>query len=99
MALDLGLLRLVKHRKEFSSLYNRIPLSAMDKQTQAIIKDFGVYFEKFPEANVVNMELFLPVFRSLHPSLKDEDVGAYAKVFGNLGVDLSEDDILGLLKS
>lgn len=71
----------------------------MDKQTQAIIKDFGVYFEKFPEANVVNMELFLPVFRSLHPSLKDEDVGAYAKVFGNLGVDLSEDDKLGLLKS
>ncbi len=89
--IDLNLLRLLKHRGDFYRVKGRIPDSALDPQTRTILKDFGTYFERFPDHTVVDMDNFLPMFRSWHPTLKDEQRNQYEGLFTRAKEDVSQD--------
>ena len=89
--IDLALLRLMKHRKEFFALRGRVPKTAIDTQTLALIEDFGVYFKRAPDAEVVDLTAFLPIFRSLHPTLKGEQLQAFEGIIKRLKEDVEPD--------
>lgn len=89
--IDLNLLRICKHRKEFFRLQGRIPRASMDPQTNHILDDFKVYFDRMPDADVVDMKTFLPIFRARHTSLKDDQVTAYEGIFNSVSQDVQDD--------
>lgn len=87
--LDLGLLRLLKHKDDYLRVVGRIPDSAIDKKTRALLTDFGKYFEKFPEHSRIEMETFLPLFRCWHTTLKPEEAIGFEKILHDAAEDLS----------
>ena len=90
--LDLNLLRIAKHRSDFHKIRGRVPASAMDPQTGAIIADFQHYFEVLPEHEKIDHATFLPIFRARHPSLTAEQRAAFDDILQRaLTVDVAED--------
>lgn len=83
MALDLMLLRIVKKREDFYRVRGRIPDSAIDAQTRALMADYGKFFEKFPDAKEINFDEFLPMFRAWHTTLTDEQRATYEAILRN----------------
>lgn len=90
MAVDLAILKLLKYRKDFRRVHGRIPASSMNKETVAILDDFGKYFERFPEAEHVDMETFTPLFRAWHSTLTDEQRKMFETVLNNAEEDVPE---------
>lgn len=72
MSLDLTILRFIKHRAAYKALAPQIPLKAMDQVTQALVKDFGVFFRDFPEAQTIDPTAFNILLRQLHPTMDEE---------------------------
>lgn len=87
--LDLTLLRIVKRRDDYYRIARRVPESAVDKMTGALIKDFGKYFDKFPDHDRIDMEVFLPLFRSWHTGLKDDQRASYETILSNINKDVT----------
>lgn len=88
--LDLTLLRILKNRDDYYRIRGRVPDTAIDPQTKAIMTDFGKYFDKFPDHTSVDMETFLPLFRAWHSSLKDDKRAAFEAVLNNVRKDVDE---------
>jgi len=88
--LDIVLLRLLKSRKDFVSLYDMIPRATTDPKTVAIADDFKKYFEAYPTHPAVDWITFVPQFKRWHPTLTDVQFNEYAGVFRNL---LPEPDV------
>jgi replicative DNA helicase len=97
--IDLSLLRIMKHRADYYKIRSRVPESAIDAQTRAILQDFDTYFTRMPEAQSVDMEIFLPVFRAAHPNLNKDRVGAYEAILEKLKVDVSSEHRSGIMQS
>lgn len=97
--LDLNLLRICKHRDEFYKLRNRIPVETLNKQTAALLADFGKYYDKFPQHEVIDLAVFLPMFYSWHPKLTDEHKAAYEQVIKALKQDVPEAERKGIMHS
>ena len=97
--IDLQLLRILKHKGDFYRIRGRIPDRAINPQTRHILDDFALYFKRFPEHTKVDMATFLPVFRSRHTNLKDEEVMAYEGIFKNVSVDVDEETKSGIMTS
>jgi replicative DNA helicase len=97
--IDLSLLRIMKHREEYFKIKSRVPKAALDPQTNALLNDFGTFFERMPESDVIDMSDFLPVFRSLHPKLTDEQMYAYTGVIQRIRADVSADTRSGIMHS
>jgi len=95
--IDLRLLQIVRHKEDFRRIFGRIPKASLDPQTCAILDDFGKYFERFPEHDRVDMQTFLPMFRSWHPTLTSEQASAYEAILQNVKQDLGEDVKNGVL--
>lgn len=95
--LDLALLRLLKERGSYFQLQGRLPKAALDPQTTALVDDFGAYFERFPDAEKIDMQEFLTVFRSRHPGMKPESLSAYEKIIASLRTDLPAEKKPGIL--
>jgi len=72
MSLDLTLLRFLKYRKQYKSLAPQVPIKAMDPVTQALVKDFGVFFRDFPSADQIDPTGFGILLRQLHPTMDAE---------------------------
>lgn len=88
--LDLSLLRILKHRADFHRVMGRIPASAIDKQTMAILKDYEAYFDRFDHERI-DFEVFLPIFRSRHPGLTEDQLVIYDGILENAKQDVSDD--------
>jgi len=97
--LDLSLLRILKYRDDYYRIRGRVPKAALDPQTLALITDFGVYFERMPEADVIDMEAFLPVFRSQHPKLADDQARAYEGIINKIEQDVTPEERSGIMLS
>jgi len=95
--IDLRLLQITRHRDDYRRIQGRIPKASMDPQTMAILDDFGKYFERFPDHEKVDMQTFLPMFRSWHPTLTAEAASAYEGILQNVKQDLSEEIRGGVL--
>ncbi len=97
--IDLALLRIMKYRKDFYQIRGRVPKSAIDSQTLALIEDFGVYFKRMPDAEVLDTQAFLPVFRSLHPALTPEQITSFEGIISRIKEDVSDTERSGIMQS
>ena len=95
--IDLSLLRLMKYRAEFLKIRGRIPSAALNKQTQALLSDFGKYFERLPEHERIDIPTFLTMFRAWHPKLSAEHITAYEQIIKKVDDDLPEDAKSGIM--
>lgn len=84
MSLDLTTLRLLKHRERYLRLARAIPKRALDVRTSTIMDDFGRFFREFPDAPAIDPQAFSLFFKSVHPSLKDEDLAVYDALFKSI---------------
>lgn len=84
MSLDTTLLRLLKTREQYDRLYRAVPTDAIDEKTAVLLKDFGTFFQKNPEAKAVTPESFLTYFTLLHPRLKPEQTAIYKAVIRDI---------------
>ena len=89
--IDLHLLRLLKYREDFYRVRGRIPDTAIDPQTRAILGDYDKYFKAFPDHTVVDIPTFMPMFRTWHATLKDDKRASYEAVLSNIKQDVGED--------
>lgn len=81
MSLDLTTLQLLKHRDRYEKLARAVPARALDTRSRIILSDFGRFFNEFPDAPRVDRGAFGLFFRSIHPTLKDEDLAVYDALF------------------
>ena len=91
MAVDLALLRMLKHRADFRRVYGRIPDAALNKETKAILDDYAKYFDQFPDHDKVDMDAFTPMFRVWHSTLPDERRAIFEIALENSKADVSDD--------
>jgi replicative DNA helicase len=98
--IDLNLLRITKYRADFYKVRGRVPASALDPQTNALLADFQHYFEALPDHTKIDHATFLPVFRSRHPTLSVEQRSAYEEIIKNaLTVDIGADESGMIMRS
>ena len=97
--IDLSLLRIMKYREEFFRIKSRVPKEALDPQTLALLEDFGVYFKRVPEAAVIDISAFLPIFRSQHPKLGEDTARAYENIIKNIEEDVTPEERSGIMLS
>ncbi|BAP15822.1 putative DNA helicase [Ralstonia phage RSJ2] len=84
MSLETTLLRLLKSRSRYERLARSIPKHALDTRTQAVLNDYGYFFEEFPDAACIEYESFWTFFKLKHPTLKEEDRALYGSLLRNV---------------
>lgn len=97
--LDLSLLRIMKYREDYFRIKSRVPTEALDPQTNALLEDFGVYFKRLPDADVIDTAAFLPIFRAQHPKLSEEHSRVYEGIIKNIAQDVSPEQRSGIMHS
>lgn len=95
--IDISLLRIMKHRDDYFKIRNRVPKDALNKQTHALLDDFGKYFDKLPDHTVIDLTNFLTMFRAWHPKLSDEHLKAYETIIKKVSEDIPEDAKEGIM--
>lgn len=90
MAIDINLLRILKHKDDFYKVRGRVPDAALEQQTNVILKDFEKYFKKFPDHEVVDVSAFVTLFRAWHSNLKKESLAAYEGILKKMREDVPE---------
>ncbi len=89
--LDIMLLRILKHRKEYMQIAGRVPREAMDKTTLMVMDDMGFYFEKLPEATQIDVKVFLPLFRSRRGAdMAEDSIKEYERLLPQIRADVPE---------
>lgn len=81
----------MKYRSKFFQIYKRIPMSSLDTVTQSILEDFEVYFNKMPEAAVVDIPTLLPIFRARRSHYDKEQLAAYEAILPKIQQDATEE--------
>lgn len=83
MSLDVSLLQILKHRKDYKRLSRTVNDRAIDTRTKVILDDFGKYFELVEDCEVIPLTReFLSWFTTVaHRTLKAEDVSVYRSMF------------------
>lgn len=91
MTLDKTLLQVVKYKDAYDIYRKLLRDHLLDDTTITILKDYLLYFEKYPTHSVVDFEVFEPwFFQFRHPKMKKEDTTFYKKVFVGLHEDADE---------
>lgn len=92
MSLDVSLLQLMKHRKNYKQLIRTVNDRAIDNKTKIILDDFGKYFEAVPDCETIPLTgAFLTWFSTVaHRTLKPEDVAVYKAMFAQAEPDMDE---------
>lgn len=72
-ALDLSVLRLLKHRDKYARFAKMIPEGTINKETAALVKRFGEFF-KATEADTITHAEFWPFLRTRYPNWKEKDI-------------------------
>lgn len=96
--IDIQILRIMKHRKEFMRLYGALPKRALDPQTSAILDDMSDYFKTFDTHEQIDMQTFLPRFKRRHPGWTEETFNTYLGVIRAMMEDVDEDTRAGILQ-
>jgi len=82
--LDTTLLRVMKNRKDYYTLIDLIPEGTLDPNAKVILRNFGMYFEKFPTHDTIVMREFGPRFKAWNPKLKEDEFLVFIRILGNL---------------
>ncbi len=94
--IDIVLLRIMKYKADFDKLYRSITTNNIDQKTKALLEAFGKYFEKFPEHEQINLQVFLPRFKQWY-NLSEEQFNIYVGVLRNIQEDVDEATRAGIL--
>lgn len=97
--IDISLLRLLKYKVQFDRLYKSLPEAGLDPRTKTILSDFGAWFKKFPDAEVIDLGNFQTWFLGIkHPAIgKDPEKSRfYVDMIRNIGPDLEQSIEQGL---
>ena len=97
--IDINLLRMMKYKETFYKVSGRVPKEALEKTTVAVIEDFGKFFEKFPQEEVIDFDTFLSLFRIWHPKLSEEHTAAYQAIFTQAKTDIPDEKKQGIMQS
>lgn len=81
--LDVILLRIIRHRKDYMILSPLIVPAALSPETGVLVQDFGRYFEAFPSHESVDLTTFMTRFPQWHKGVSDEKVREYARIMAN----------------
>lgn len=95
--IDIQLLRIMKHRKDFMKLFHSLPRKALEAQTLAILDDMKEYFDTF-DHEILDLQTFLPRFRRRHPAFTDETFSVYVGVITAMMSDPNENTKAGILQ-
>ena len=91
MAVDINILRMLKDRQNFRRVFGRIPKTTLNKETAAILEDYAKYYERFPDHEHLDMDVFIPMFRTWHPTLTDERISIFEKVLSEARANVPDD--------
>ena len=91
MALDITLLQVLKHRKEYERLHRVVNSRSIDARTKVILKDFGKYFDQADECQVIPVTGEFVTWFSMvaHRTLTEDDLTIYRKLFEQIAEDPS----------
>lgn len=92
MSIDVSLLQLMRHKKEYIRLIRTVNERAIDSKTKIILDDYGKYFELVPDCEVIPLSgPFLTWFTTIaHKTLKPDDVAVYRAMFREAEQDVDE---------
>ena len=96
--LDIVLLQILKHKKDYLRLYYTVPVATLDPKTKALLDDFGKYFGKFPDHTVIDLNVFIPRFRQWHPALTEEQFNAYKGILRQISNEVDDTTRTGILQ-
>lgn len=95
--IDIILLRIMKNRPDYEKLFRAIPTNSLDEKTKTLLADFGKYFEKFKEHEKIDLQVFLPRFKSWHPNMDEEVFNTYVGVLRNINGDVDDETKAGIV--
>ncbi|QWY83411.1 putative DNA helicase DnaB-like protein [Rhizobium phage RHph_X3_9] len=96
--IDIVLLRLIKHRKEWAMLKDIIPKSNLSPETAALVDDFSKYFRDYPSHEQIDLLTFMPKFRTWHAGITDESFASYTAILRNISPEPDEDQRRNILQ-
>ena len=90
--IDISLLQLLKHRKEYDRLHKVVNSRTIDVRTQTILKDFGKFFTQVPECKRIPCTgEFLTYFTQVaHRKLSEADLAIYTNILTRVEQDVPE---------
>jgi len=92
MSLDITLLQVMKHRKEYVRLHRAVNDRAFDIRTTTVLGDFGKFFDEFPECTTIPLAgEFATWFTVAHRTIKEEDMAVYRQIFRQCAADPSDE--------
>lgn len=81
MSLDITLLRLFSTRDKYEKLVRAVPNAALGEVTQVLLKDYGKYYNQFPDVQKIEPDPFTLWFKAFgHKNLKPEQLSRYEGV-------------------
>lgn len=98
MSVELQYLRIMKHRRRYKSIRGLVEDSDLQPTTVRLLDAFGRYFDKMPEAEIVQADTFLPMFFSWYPKLPIEKKRAYATLLSKISEDLDSSAEEGIVE-
>ena len=98
MALDITLLRILKHRKDYEVLHRQVPDRVVDAATASLIKDFGQWLQENPTADTVDLEAFGLWLKLAHPKLSDDQLAIVQAQIRKAKPDVDQDIRAGIVE-
>lgn len=84
MSIDVNILRVMRHRDDYFKMITAVPKTGLDDRTKGFLDDFKRYFDKFPDAKVIDKQEFASMyFNFWHPKMTQEDKGIHARIILN----------------
>jgi replicative DNA helicase len=87
----------MKYQKDYRQLIAAIPTDSLDPKTKTLLDDFGKYFDKFKEHEKIDLQVFLPRFKSWHPSMDQEVLNSYIGILRNILTDVDDQTKAGIV--
>lgn len=81
--IDIILLRILRHRKDFGILSPLVVPDALSKETAALVEDYRKYFDLFPSHDSIDITTFMTRFPQWHKGITEEKVREYARIMQN----------------
>jgi replicative DNA helicase len=69
---DINMLRMMKVKKKYKKYIDQINGNVVTDNTAALLKDFGRYFDTFPEHKTIDFQLFIPRMHNWNSSIGEE---------------------------
>lgn len=82
---------MLKHRKDYKKLVRSVNQRAFDDRTSVLVRDFGEFFDEFPEIETIPMGgEFSTWFIAKHRNLKAEDASVFRTMFQQVAAEPAE---------